>query len=815
MNENLSEPAKWRYPLLFALVSIFLLALLSVSQKSEAVDCSPAPNKSFAGCDLTNVDFHGADLTNSTFSNVSLAGADLSGANLTHAYFNKSSLENANLSGVNLTIATFVNTSFLGVESGGIIGSPDALPANWKLVCGYLVGPSANLASADFSNCDLTGANLSGANLSNAILTGVTSSQVLGPMSLPAGWFLVAGHLQQSIFSGSMGIVGTVKVDQTVQADPGQYAMNADLRFQWILDGQPISGETASSLQIRPEMGSKKLSLAVTYLYFGYSLTRTSTDYDVAISRITSASIPTISGSFIVGKIITAAPGTWDLRVNLTYQWLRDGSQIQGESAPTYAIKPADTGALISVVVSGYLVGYQVPAFESIRHRINPATTNATSTPSLVGNCQMGSRLALTAVSWTPSVESKYEWLRNGSIIPNAVSGEYVLTSEDVGNLIEAVIYVDQLGFVPASIQSNECRVLPAALPDQGSVETTGIGQVDQPLFVRTANWAEGVVFEYQWLKDGEAIAGATESQYTPKASDYNHGISIRVTGMKTGFIDRTSTSAPNVIGLGTISPDSRPTISGTFRPGEILRATLGVWRIPVTASFQWLRDGNPIESANKNYYMPTFDDRNHSISVRVTAESFGYLNSTAESESHLVQLPDLLFVGTPFIPASIQVGALVSVNLGNWGQDSNVLFQWMRDGSPISNANGRSYLVSSQDFGRNISVSVAATKSGFNTATTLTNSVKVGAGVLSKPTISLLGTSQVGKNLLARVSGITQPISLSCVWFLDTKALSNKTCSLRLLKSYLNHIVHVRVTVTSHGYLQTAANSKTLKVSR
>jgi uncharacterized protein YjbI with pentapeptide repeats len=61
----------------------------------------------------------------------------------------------ANLTGANLSGADLNR-----VISGGITGTPSALPAGWILVDGYLVGEAANLIDAN-----LIGANLSGADL--------------------------------------------------------------------------------------------------------------------------------------------------------------------------------------------------------------------------------------------------------------------------------------------------------------------------------------------------------------------------------------------------------------------------------------------------------------------------------------------------------------------------------------------------------------------------------------------------------------------------------------------------------------------------
>jgi hypothetical protein len=115
-----------------------------------------------------------ANLTNAVLTGVNLTGANLMGANLT----------NANLNGAGLTGATLTNAVLTGVQSGGVTGTPAALPTNWQAVDGYLVGPGANLTNAvltgaNLNNADLAGANLTGANLENANIGGANFTSAI------------------------------------------------------------------------------------------------------------------------------------------------------------------------------------------------------------------------------------------------------------------------------------------------------------------------------------------------------------------------------------------------------------------------------------------------------------------------------------------------------------------------------------------------------------------------------------------------------------------------------------------------------------
>jgi uncharacterized protein YjbI with pentapeptide repeats len=185
----------------------------------------------------------GANLSGSPLNGINLAGLDLADAHFTGANLSNALLTNATLVNVTLTNAVITNATFstdndnklAGIVSGGLVGTPRALPPSgrFRIVQGYLIGPSANLAGATFtsaaqlgvslsgtnftgatlagvnltgavmnnailSGARLTGATLSGANMSNATLDGVISGGIVGTPTLPAGptgWRVVNRYL--------------------------------------------------------------------------------------------------------------------------------------------------------------------------------------------------------------------------------------------------------------------------------------------------------------------------------------------------------------------------------------------------------------------------------------------------------------------------------------------------------------------------------------------------------------------------------------------------------------------------------------------
>jgi uncharacterized protein YjbI with pentapeptide repeats len=158
----------------------------------------------------------GANLTDAILPNVQLAYANLSGANLSGANLSNGDLHNAQLASLTLTDANLSNTNLkgatlVGVVSGGIVGTPSELPAQWQVISGYLVGPGANLVDANMTDAQLTLVNLRDANLTNVTMTSadltgtdlqgatlaeVVSGGIIGvPSALPVDWQLISGYL--------------------------------------------------------------------------------------------------------------------------------------------------------------------------------------------------------------------------------------------------------------------------------------------------------------------------------------------------------------------------------------------------------------------------------------------------------------------------------------------------------------------------------------------------------------------------------------------------------------------------------------------
>ncbi|MGY0554375.1 DUF4214 domain-containing protein, partial [Vreelandella sp. 2A-K22] len=244
----------------------------------------------------------------------------------------------------------------------------------------------------------------------------------------------------------------------------------------------------------------------------------------------------TISGSAEEGQTLTASSTLADqdgLGI-ISYQWLRDGKAIDGVTGETYTLSQEDVGAKVSVQAS---YTDQRGKEESVTSSVTNVVTNVNDAPTgsvmIAGTVEENQ--TLTASSTLADEDGlstiSYQWLRDGSVIDNAVSNTYTLTQADVGSKISVrASYTDQQGTAEAVVSSATAAVANVNGVPTGSVTISGDAAEDQTLTAsHTLADEDGLgAISYQWLRDGTEILGATDETYTLTQEDVGSEISVR-----------------------------------------------------------------------------------------------------------------------------------------------------------------------------------------------------------------------------------------------------------------------------------------------
>ena len=339
----------------------------TVNQTTGAVTPAPSPGVNWSGCDLDNAIMSGADLAGANLSGASItgesrqeelvganlsganlssavmAGADMTGANLTNADLTDTSLFDAVLGGTDLSGATLTGANMGNLESGSghITGTPAALPPNWVIDGGFLIGPTAYLVESDLAGINLSGADLASGTLDSANLTGCD---------------LTGANLS------SAGVQDADLADANLtSADATGAALNSAELTGATLSGTQLSGASLSDVVSGGVTGTAASLPANWSQAAGYLIgpSDSLTNADLAGASLTTADLvlSNLTGADLAGADLSSA--------NLTSAVLT-GTNLSGADMASATLKLVLSGGVTGTapslpanwsVLAGYLIG--------------------------------------------------------------------------------------------------------------------------------------------------------------------------------------------------------------------------------------------------------------------------------------------------------------------------------------------------------------------------------------------------------------------------------------------------------------------------
>ena len=420
----------------------------------------------------------------------------------------------------------------------------------------------------------------------------------------------------------------------------------------------------------------------------------------------------------------------------LSYQWKKNGTNIDGATSSSYTTPPtssADNGAVFSVTVS---------------NSAGNATSNATLTvtdaavaPAIA--TQPADQTATTGQTATFSVTAtgtsiSYQWKKNGTDIAGATSSSYPTpaTNRNDSGASYSVTVSNSAGAVTSSgaiLAVSDIPVAPA-IATQPMLQTVTQGQT--ATFAVTAT---GTSLSYQWLKDGTAIPGATSSTYTTDTTvsrDNNAVFSVVISnsvGTATSSTATLTVSDIAVAPLITTQPAAQSVTAGQSASFSV--AATGT--APLT--YQWKKNGSNISGAiSSAYTLPAtaIGDNNAVFAVEVSNSAGTVISITAA----------LTVTPAPVAPAITSQPAALSLTAGQTATFSVIAtgtaplrYQWMKNGVDVTTGVGgttSTYTTpATVDMDNNAEYSVVVSNSA-GTDTSSTARLTVAAAVVA-PTIT------------------------------------------------------------------------------
>jgi hypothetical protein len=165
------------------------------------------------------------------------------------------------------------------------------------------------------------------------------------------------------------------------------------------------------------------------------------------------------------------------------------------------------------------------------------------------------------------------------------------------------------------------------------------------------------------------------------------------------------------------LTPVVQPSISGTPEYASTLTADPGQWAPAATSyGYQWLRDGQPIPRATAQSYEAGLDDVGHALSVTVTAtDGTGDTGTATSAAVGPVERATLQAKGGQKIVGVARWTHTLAVRPGRYAAEpSKVSFQWLRAGSPVTDATGKRYEIRPEDVGARLRVQITVVSPGY-----------------------------------------------------------------------------------------------------
>ena len=403
---------------------------------------------------------------------------------------------------------------------------------------------------------------------------------------------------------------GNVTIDETAPAEDGLLTAANTLAdedglgtvsYQWQRDGIDIPGAINSSYTVLQSDVGSVINVTASYTDGHGTVESVSSENDKPVVNVNDQpeGSVNITGLIVEQQTLSASNTLSDAdgMGEVSYQWQRGGSDLEGQTDSTYTLTSADIGTTISVVAS-YTDGFGA----------NERVTSASVGPILANHLPTGNItiIGVAAEDQTLSVsnmlsdidglgEVTYQWQRDGVNIPGETRENYTTTQSDVDSMISVVAsYTDSQGTRESVTSSGFGPIANVNDDPTGTVSINGILSERRTLVVDNALSDEDGIGEttYQWQRDGVDIAGATGPSYTLIAEDVGTVITVVASYTDAGGTQETVVSA----GVGPIPPNHLPTgsvsISSLAASGQTLSALAELarrrwsWRIqlPVAA---------------------------------------------------------------------------------------------------------------------------------------------------------------------------------------------------------------------------------------
>ena len=238
--------------------------------------------------------------------------------------------------------------------------------------------------------------------------------------------------------------------------------------------------------------------------------------------------------------------GRWRPDARVSVQWLAGGDPVAGATEKSFTPTLAQRRKRLSVRVTATARGFEPGVVKTAATpRVSRGTLETDVAPTITGTPRVDEVLELQAGSVSPSAESRsVRWYADGERIAGADRPRLRLTQEHIRSRISAAVVSRREGYHKlVGTTDRTAEVEAGRFEITEPFELTGTPQREHRLTVEPGRFSpKDAKVHYTWLRDGEAIARATDPTYAATVDDVGRRLSVRVDLTRSGYRDRSLT---------------------------------------------------------------------------------------------------------------------------------------------------------------------------------------------------------------------------------------------------------------------------------
>lgn len=352
---------------------------------------------------------------------------------------------------------------------------------------------------------------------------------------------------------------------------------NGGSSYQWMKDGVPIAGATASTYTAIQ---------GGTYSVLIYSGTCAGPASNTSTITVTAAVTPSVgiiaspSGAISAGTNVTFAAIPVNGGTAPVFQWMKNGIAV-GANAENYSDNTLQNGDVVYVIMSGNATCATAATATSNSLTI-AVNANVTASVTIAANPSdsicAGTAVTFTATPVNGGASPSYEWKKNGIVV--GTNATYTSNTLANGDVILVEMRSNAANVSPTTVSSNSITITVNQVSGTISPAQSTICPGGSQILKATGGTS------YQWSRDGIAINGATGANFTATAG-----------GTYTVLINNGNCSA-QAFNAAVVTIGASPSGSITPASATICAGGSQVLSISGGTSYQWSRDGIPISGA-------------------------------------------------------------------------------------------------------------------------------------------------------------------------------------------------------------------------